>query len=281
MKDNEPRRRRVRPLLLILLWVWAILVFVVVDLFLDVDELDHVRPRSSLYQGMRRAGHKMVGTPYGEDAEVTPVQRPPETATATGDTRPKPAAKGRPIHRHLARGVDRTYVKYGTYTQWNDPKGEKAAGEYKNLRRDGAWVWVWPNGKKREERHYRDGVLHGKVTAWYETGQVMAEEEYHLGTPHGRWRSWHPDGTQAAEEHYANGVLDGELEHWHDNGQPAAKATYEKGVPVGTMTFWHANGQLAERGEFVDGKRTGRWTTWDEAGRVTKEELYEAGRKSG
>ena len=38
MNDNASRKRRIRPLLLILLWVWAILVFLVVDLFLDVDD---------------------------------------------------------------------------------------------------------------------------------------------------------------------------------------------------------------------------------------------------
>ena len=39
---SKPRRRGVRPLLLILLWVWAALVFVVVDLFLNVEEFDRV-----------------------------------------------------------------------------------------------------------------------------------------------------------------------------------------------------------------------------------------------
>jgi antitoxin component YwqK of YwqJK toxin-antitoxin module len=275
---TAPPRRRVRPLLLALLWAWAILVFVVLDLFLDVEEFDRVRPDAALYQGMRRAAHKMVGTPdSGQGGSESLASSgggssdgsPPATAVE----RPPP---GRPLHRHLVRGVDKTYVKYGTFTQWNDPKGKKSSGEYSNGRRDGVWVWVWPDGSKQEERHYEDGVLEGKVSSWYENGQMMGEEEYHLGTPHGAWRTWHPDGTHASEEHYANGVLDGALEHWHANGKPAAKATYDKGTPLGVMTFWHPNGELAERGEFLDGKRVGRWTRWDERGRVVKEEVFRA-----
>jgi hypothetical protein len=57
------RKSRVRARLLILLWIWAATVFVVVDLFLDVDAFDGFRPRSSLYRGMRVAAHRMVGEP--------------------------------------------------------------------------------------------------------------------------------------------------------------------------------------------------------------------------
>ena len=59
--------RRVRFTLLVLLWIWAICVFTVVDLFWNVSEFDGVRPRAAIYEGMRRAAHKMVGEPYQDD----------------------------------------------------------------------------------------------------------------------------------------------------------------------------------------------------------------------
>lgn len=62
------KARRVRPLLLILLWIWVLCMVVVLDLFLNVDELDGFRPRAKLYRGMRVAAHEMVGEPI-EDAE--------------------------------------------------------------------------------------------------------------------------------------------------------------------------------------------------------------------
>jgi HEAT repeat protein len=60
--------RRVRPLLLILLWVWALCVAIVLDMFWNVEEFDRVRPRSTLYRGMRVAGHKLVGVTVIEEA---------------------------------------------------------------------------------------------------------------------------------------------------------------------------------------------------------------------
>ena len=55
--------QRIRFRLLVLLWVWALLVFAIVDLFWNVQEFDGVRPRASLYHGMRAAAHQMVGEP--------------------------------------------------------------------------------------------------------------------------------------------------------------------------------------------------------------------------
>lgn len=61
-------RRRVRPHLLVLLWIWAALVFVVLDLFLNVPEFDGIRPRAPLYRAMRMTAHELVNEPYLEDA---------------------------------------------------------------------------------------------------------------------------------------------------------------------------------------------------------------------
>jgi hypothetical protein len=74
--NNQAREpRRVRPLLLVLLWAWAICVFLVLDLFLNVEEFDGIRPRSNLYRGMRFAAHRMVGEPYREDDEFAARDR--------------------------------------------------------------------------------------------------------------------------------------------------------------------------------------------------------------
>jgi hypothetical protein len=56
-------------LLLVLLWIWAGLVFVVLDLFLNVPEFDRVRPRAPVYRGLRVAAHRMVGEPYDDGEE--------------------------------------------------------------------------------------------------------------------------------------------------------------------------------------------------------------------
>ena len=67
MTKTKQGKSRLRWTTLVLLWVWAITVFTVVDLFLNVNEFDSIRPRANLYRGMRIAAHEMVGEPYYDD----------------------------------------------------------------------------------------------------------------------------------------------------------------------------------------------------------------------
>jgi len=95
---TKPKTRRVRPLLLVLLWIWAGCVALVLDLFWNVAEFDGVRPRASLYRGVRAVAHGMVGEPLYE--EVLP------TGPRAARTEPKPLAT-RGDARLLARPVSR------------------------------------------------------------------------------------------------------------------------------------------------------------------------------
>jgi hypothetical protein len=64
---TKASRPRVRKTLLVLLWIWAACIFLTLDLFLNIDEFDDIRPRARLYRGMRSVAHAMVGEPYQED----------------------------------------------------------------------------------------------------------------------------------------------------------------------------------------------------------------------
>jgi len=250
----------------------------VLDLFLNVEEFDRVRPRSSLYEGMRRAAHEMTGERYASplvalssDRRYRPGEEPDLLAG------PPFAPAQRRTRRWIPRARSWNYVDHGTFTQQAEPESPPGRGRLPGGKRDGAWVWEWPDGSKREERVYKEGRLHGRVLTWYPNGQAEAEEHYRNGKPHARWRLWYPDGTPASEESYRDGLLDGALKQWHGNGAIAVEARYEAGTPVGTMTFWHPGGAKAEEGSFVEGQPAGPWTRWDEHGDVIEERGFETG----
>jgi HEAT repeat protein len=73
------RKPRVRLVLLVLLWVWVACVVLILDLFLNVEEFDSVRPDAKLYRATRYAAHKVVGEPYrdGDFADELPPAPPP------------------------------------------------------------------------------------------------------------------------------------------------------------------------------------------------------------
>jgi hypothetical protein len=79
---------RVRWQLLVLLWVWAGCVGLVLDLFLNVDEFDGVRPRAPLYRAMRVVAHEMIGErSYDADFAAGPAPRSRKDHTSKGMTR--------------------------------------------------------------------------------------------------------------------------------------------------------------------------------------------------
>ena len=49
--------------MVVLLWAWAATMFLVVDLFRNVEHFDGIRPRARLYRAMRYVAHDMVGEP--------------------------------------------------------------------------------------------------------------------------------------------------------------------------------------------------------------------------
>jgi antitoxin component YwqK of YwqJK toxin-antitoxin module len=268
--DPEKKKgtRRVRPLLLVLLWVWAGCVFVVVDLFRNVEEFDAVRPRSQLYHGMQRAAHELVDTPFDE-------RELPRDGTESGFGE---FQEKRRLRRPIPLKRDWYWVDHGTQAQRRDPIG-RAEGELRDGKREGRWTWTRYDGTLREERHYRDGRLHGRTACDYENGRPESEEHYEKGEPDGPWKQWYPGGGRALEESYRRGVLHGTAHRWHPNGELAGEARFQDGVPVGTATFWHANGRKALEGEFRDGKRWGRWRRWDTAGAIVEEPEYLDGKK--
>ncbi|MHC5011611.1 MAG: hypothetical protein ACYTG6_11790 [Planctomycetota bacterium] len=82
---------RVRFRLLLLLWAWAGCVFLTLDLFLNVEEFDAVRPRATLYRGMRVAAHRMVGERCDGAFDESPARtrRAPRRSSAVPEAEPE------------------------------------------------------------------------------------------------------------------------------------------------------------------------------------------------
>jgi antitoxin component YwqK of YwqJK toxin-antitoxin module len=93
-------------------------------------------------------------------------------------------------------------------------------GEYRDGKREGLWrvstastgaprwqvtwsrgVWDgpasswWPNGNKKDERHYRDGLEDGGARFWFASGRLAAEGSYKRGCKVGPWSYWDESGT--------------------------------------------------------------------------------------
>ncbi|MCB0570873.1 MAG: hypothetical protein KDC66_13955 [Phaeodactylibacter sp.] len=61
------------------------------------------------------------------------------------------------------------------------------------------------SGSLERDFHYRKGVLHGKVTGYFDNGQKYYEDNYENGLRQGIQHGWFSDGTIRLKSEFING----------------------------------------------------------------------------
>ncbi len=95
------------------------------------------------------------------------------------------------------------------------------------------WVKdLYGDGKLKALERYRNGLLDGSSTKWYQNGQRMCAGEYRAGQLHGVATTWHENGQKQGESHLVDGKLDGTLTRWDAQGRKVKQQQYRNGSPV-------------------------------------------------
>jgi antitoxin component YwqK of YwqJK toxin-antitoxin module len=140
---------------------------------------------------------------------------------------------------------------------------------------NGIGFLLYPNGKKKFEAQYAEGVANGYYKSWFEDGQVREEGEFRNGKEAGKWVSWHKNGQKKSEGLCKNGKRINTWKFWHDNGQLSDEISYLNGLQQGLSKGWFENGNLAYECMFhrdhVDNTLVS--TTWHKNGNKA-EEIY-------
>jgi hypothetical protein len=99
----------------------------------------------------------------------------------------------------VANGPTRLWDKYGHLL---------SEGNLKDDRRDGRFVEYWP-GTAQPQRiiHYRNGVTHGLVIEYYQSGKLKRERTFRNEASHGEDRLFNEDGTIAQTRFWFQGDL--------------------------------------------------------------------------
>ena len=268
------QKRRVRWVLFVLLLAWAGSMFALIDLFLNVEEFDHIRPDAPLYRGMREAAHDMVGERYTETIEseavgarrVVTVKQTAANGTVTLEKQ-----------EILLPGGGR--VLHGAWRLSYDDGSKAMEGRYVEGEREGEWVGYHKNGTCAERVVYEGGKPVGIAEFFHHTGGIAQRGEYRQGKRIGSWVSNREDGKPGDEAEYSNGVRHGLTTSWHKTGEVAERGHYADGEPTGAWTYWRESGLRMNEGEFVRGKKSGVWKVWNPAGKVVAEEQWEEGKR--
>jgi antitoxin component YwqK of YwqJK toxin-antitoxin module len=117
----------------------------------------------------------------------------------------------------------------------------------------GTVTLFYPNGQKKTELNYINGLTHGPRASWYQSGQPWILGQYVDGREHGTWTVWYENGRKSRESHYEHGAWHGTFVEWHRNGQKRHEVSYVRGVKQGTETYWDEEGVVVRQTEYVDG----------------------------
>lgn len=83
------------------------------------------------------------------------------------------------------------------------PDGMKRIeGGYSQGMREGRWTYWFANGNKWSEANYKADIRNGKSTVWHENGGKYFEGNYKAGERAGKWRFWDEDGSLVKDINY-------------------------------------------------------------------------------
>ena len=88
----------------------------------------------------------------------------------------------------------------------------------------------------------------GKAVRLYPNGQRKFEAEYKDGLRHGTMISFFPDGARQSEGTMANGQFDGDFTNFHPNGQIKSHTIFNRGQAMRRKN-WDENGNILLRPE--------------------------------
>ncbi len=76
---------------------------------------------------------------------------------------------------------------------------QEMVGEYQGIKKDGDWMYWFPDGKKWSQASYSNDLKEGKAIVWRENGNKNYEGGYATGKPHGSWIFYDADGSRLKE----------------------------------------------------------------------------------
>ncbi len=123
-------------------------------------------------------------------------------------------------------------------------------GRLVGRKREGKWLHYHRNSTKiMTEENYKEDLLNGLMTTYYDNGHVAETTEYEKGKKHGKQLVYSVKDVLIKEFTYSNGVLEG------------------------SNKFYSGRGVLIIEGNYHNDKKTGVWKYY-EGDKLVREKLY-------
>ena len=104
---------------------------------------------------------------------------------------------------------------------------------------------------------YKNGLLNGPVTKWFENGHLMEKRSFRDNVKTGIHTGFWPEGNKRFRYHFVDGVYEGTQYEWLGSGKPYREKNYVKGQEEGLQQEWAGDGTLVINYESHNGRQYG------------------------
>lgn len=178
-------------------------------------------------------------------------------------------------------GDSLTYRKEAFYS--NGAKGY--IGNVVNGKKNGIWIWWYPNGNKKDQCKYLKGREIDTLYHWYKNGIIKQIEIPWIGRRltdscnpcNGTIIRYFENGKPQSMFKNIDDIPQDTGKRWYDNGQLEWYAVYKNGKENGISEVFYKNGQKEKSGRLVNGLLDGDVTYWDSLGKIVSVTKYKLG----
>ncbi len=111
------------------------------------------------------------------------------------------------------------------------------------------------NGKNKELKTYKHGILDGPRKVWFDNGQLQQEGIYENGVIEGTRTIWYDTGELKMIGTYSNNIINGSVKSWYTNGELKSESNYKNGRLEGVVKSYNEDGTVKEERRYKDGKK--------------------------
>ena len=192
-------------------------------------------------------------------------------------------------------GENLNEVEFGLFSSGSRPS-------QKQVIEDGVHELFYPEGSKKAENNFKNGVLHGLCKGWYPSGQKEYEHEWVDGKimnsqrwlPNGQLClltdlsdgdgiivSYFANGKKSSMEVFESGMLNGLVISYYESGIVSSKTNYKDQLRYGQEILYHENGRVRQDANYTEDRLHGESRVYFENGNLATVENFKDGEKDG
>ncbi|MGL4997467.1 MAG: toxin-antitoxin system YwqK family antitoxin [Cetobacterium sp.] len=161
-------------------------------------------------------------------------------------------------------------IKHGTWTLKYLNGEIRAALKYNYDKPYGQWTYFFESKNIEGYESLEDGILHGKLVRYSETGDLIIRTNYLNGLLDGETTFFHKKEILETLTNFKYGKIDGSIKIFSSDGLQILEGNYKNDKREGVWKFFYKTGDLKTLVNYKNGLKDGEVIIYDKAGLIVQ-----------